>query len=126
MFILDKLLLSPLYATVWAARQIQNTIVQERAAEPQQITAELRELYMRLETGQITEPEFNAREKELLDRLDALEAHAATAAAPATPHAPWDKRPRTEQRFGGAYPTGHAAPRKRAHKAAKPQSHAPP
>ncbi len=105
MFILDKLLLSPLYATVWAARQIQNTIAQERAAEPQQITAELRELYMRLETGQMTEPEFNAREKELLDRLDALEAHAAVAAAPATPQ---------------------AAPRKRAHKAAKPQSHAPP
>ncbi|MBI2924547.1 MAG: gas vesicle protein GvpG [Verrucomicrobia bacterium] len=105
MFILDKLLLSPLYATVWAARQIQNAIEQERAAEPEQITAELRELYMRLETGQMREPEFNAREKELLDRLEALEAHAAVAAAPAPPQ---------------------AAPRKRAPKATKLSSAARP
>jgi hypothetical protein len=74
MFILDTLLLSPIYATVWAARQIHNTIQQEREAEPAQITAELSELYMRLEAGQISEPEFDAREKELLDRLDQLQA----------------------------------------------------
>jgi hypothetical protein len=74
MLIIDNILLSPLYATVWAAKQIHNTMQQERAAEPAQITAELSELYMRLEAGQITEPEFDAREKELLDRLDQLQA----------------------------------------------------
>ena len=74
MFILDTLLLSPIYATIWAARQVHNAIQQEREAEPAQITTELGELYMRLEAGQISEQEFDAREKELLDRLDRLQA----------------------------------------------------
>jgi hypothetical protein len=73
MLLLDKLLLSPLYATVWAARQVHNAIQQERAAEPGLITADLSELYMMLETGRITQVEFDAREKELLDRLDRIE-----------------------------------------------------
>ena len=73
MLILDKLLLSPLYATVWAARQVHNAIQQEEAAEPERITANLSELYMMLETGRIAEAEFNAREKELLDQLDRIE-----------------------------------------------------
>jgi hypothetical protein len=73
MLLLDKLLLSPLYATVWAARQVHNALQQERAAEPERITADLSELYMMLETGRITEAQFNAREKELLDRLDRIE-----------------------------------------------------
>jgi hypothetical protein len=74
MLIIDKLLLSPIYATVWAARQVHSAIQQEREAEPAQITAELSELYMRLEAGQISELEFNAHEKELLDRLDRLQS----------------------------------------------------
>lgn len=73
MLIIDKLLLSPIHATIWAARQIDNAIRQEREAEPAQITAELSELYMRLDAGQISEPEFAARETELLDRLDQLQ-----------------------------------------------------
>ena len=77
MLIIDKLLLSPIYATVWAARQIHNTIQQEREAEPAQIAAELSELYMRLEAGQLTEAEFAAYETELLDRLDQLQAQEA-------------------------------------------------
>ena len=73
MFLLDKLLLSPLYGTLWAARQVHNALRQERAAEPGRITADLSELYMMLETGRITEAEFAAREKELLDRLERIE-----------------------------------------------------
>ncbi len=73
MLLLDKLLLSPIYATIWAARQVHSAIQQERAAEPERITADLSELYMMLETGGITEAEFNAREKELLDRLDQIQ-----------------------------------------------------
>ncbi len=73
MFIIDTLLLSPVHATIWAARQINNAIQQEREERPEQITAELRQLYMKLETGQITEAEFDAREKDLLDALDAVE-----------------------------------------------------
>jgi hypothetical protein len=73
MLLLDKLLLSPLSATIWAARQVHKAIQQERAAEPARITADLSELYMMLETGRITEAQFNAREKEVLDRLDRLQ-----------------------------------------------------
>jgi hypothetical protein len=73
MLIIDKLLLSPVLATVWAARQIQKAIEQEQVIEPQLITAQLSELYMMLETGGITEQEFEAKEKELLDRLDEIE-----------------------------------------------------
>ena len=73
MLIIDKLLLSPIYATIWAARQVDNAIRQEREAEPERITADLSDLYMMLETGQLTEEEFNIREKELLDRLDVIQ-----------------------------------------------------
>ncbi|MGA2175969.1 MAG: gas vesicle protein GvpG [Verrucomicrobiota bacterium] len=73
MLLLDKLLLSPLYATVWAARQVHYAIQQEQAAEPERITADLSELYMMLETGRLAEAEFIAREKELLDQLDRIE-----------------------------------------------------
>jgi len=74
MLILDKLLLSPLYATVWAARQVHHAIQQEQAAEPDRITADLSELYMMLETGRLTEADFSVREKELLDRLDRIQS----------------------------------------------------
>lgn len=79
MFILDDLLLSPLYGTLWVGRQVDNAIQQERAEAPERITADLGELYMMLETGRITEGEFAAREKELLDQLDQLEERKAGA-----------------------------------------------
>ncbi len=56
---------------------------QERAAEPARITTELRELYMMLETGRITEAEFAAREKALLDQLDRLQEAEQDPEAPA-------------------------------------------
>jgi len=76
MLILDKILFSPVGATIWAARQIQHAIQQEEAAEPERITADLSELYMMLETGRIGEAEFHEREKELLDQLDRIEERA--------------------------------------------------
>jgi hypothetical protein len=74
MLLLDNLLFSPIYATVWAARQVHHAIQQEQAAEPERITADLSELYMMLETGRLTEAQFSAREKELLDRLDRIQS----------------------------------------------------
>lgn len=73
MLLLDKILFSPVGATIWAARQIQHAIQQEEAAEPERITADLSELYMMLDTGRIAEAEFAAREKALLDQLDRIE-----------------------------------------------------
>jgi hypothetical protein len=73
MFLLDKVLLSPIYAAVWAARQVHAAVRQEQEAAPAQITAELSELYMMLESGRLTEAQFDAREKALLDQLDRLQ-----------------------------------------------------
>ena len=74
MLLLDKLLFSPIYATLWAARQVHHAIQQEQAAEPERITADLSELYMMLDTGRLTEAEFSAREEVLLDRLDRIQS----------------------------------------------------
>lgn len=77
MLLLDRILLSPMYGTIWIARQVHHAIEQEQAAEPARITAELSELYMMLETGRISEAEFDAREKVLLDQLDQVQEQAA-------------------------------------------------
>lgn len=82
MFLVDDLLLSPIKGIFWVFREIHDAAKQELAGESEAITAALSELYMRLETGQITEEEFDAREKALLDRLDRLQAEEKAAAAP--------------------------------------------
>ncbi|MEK7685273.1 MAG: gas vesicle protein GvpG [Verrucomicrobiota bacterium] len=73
MFLLDTILLSPIHLTVWAARKIQTAVTEEEAQEAGQITARLSELYMMLETGRISEAEFDAQEKELLDRMEQMQ-----------------------------------------------------
>jgi hypothetical protein len=74
MFLVDDLLMSPLKGVLWVFREIHDAAQQELAGEGEAITAALSELYMKLETGQITEAEFDAQEKMLLDRLDRLQA----------------------------------------------------
>ncbi|MBM4295964.1 MAG: gas vesicle protein GvpG [Deltaproteobacteria bacterium] len=97
MFFVDDLLLSPIKGIFWVFREIHDAAQQELAGESEAITAALSELYMRLETGQITEVEFDAQEKALLDRLDRLQAEEAPApepeAKPAKPR-PKARRPR--------------------------------
>jgi len=82
MFLVDDLLLSPVKGVLWVFREIHDAAQQELAGESEAITAALSELYMRLETGQITEEVFDAQEKTLLDRLDRLQAEEKAAAAP--------------------------------------------
>lgn len=69
MLILDNLLLSPL---LWIFREINEAVQQEKAGEAEAVTRSLSELYMKLDTGAITEEEFVAAETQLLDRLDAI------------------------------------------------------
>jgi hypothetical protein len=82
MFLIDDLLLAPAKGVLWVFREIHDAAQQELAGESEAITAALSELYMKLETGQITEAEFDAQEKVLLDRLDRLQAEESAAAAP--------------------------------------------
>lgn len=73
MFLVDDLLLSPFTSLLWLVREIHNRAQQERAGEAETVTRSLSELYMKLDTRAITEEEFAAEEKQLLDRLDEIE-----------------------------------------------------
>jgi cytochrome c-type biogenesis protein CcmH/NrfG len=79
MILIDRILLAPIFGTVWIARKIQEAVSAEQEAESEALTDQLSELYMQLETGRISEEEFDAREAELLDRLDALEGQEEPA-----------------------------------------------
>jgi len=73
MVLVDDLLKLPITGLVWIARQVQNAAQEELANETESVTAELSDLYMRLETGRISEEEFAGEEKTLLDRLDRMQ-----------------------------------------------------
>ena len=71
MFILDDILISPL---MWVFREINDVVAKEQANESEEVTRMLSELYMKLDTGAITEVEFEKSESILLDRLDAIQS----------------------------------------------------
>lgn len=70
MLLVDDLIAAPFKGLFWVFRKIHQATVDELEARQQQTRGELTELYMQLETGRITEGEFDAREKVLLDRLE--------------------------------------------------------
>jgi hypothetical protein len=72
MFLVDDILLAPARGLLWIFKEIHHAVEEEQANEAEAITTKLSELYMMLETGQMTEAEFDATEKTLLDRLDAI------------------------------------------------------
>jgi hypothetical protein len=72
MFLIDDILLFPVSSILWVFKEIHHAVEEEQANEADAITTKLSELYMMLETGQMTEAEFDAAEKTLLDRLDAI------------------------------------------------------
>lgn len=74
MLIIDDILLSPVTSMFWLFKELHKRAGQEQAEEGTAITRQLSELYMMLETGRITEEEFDAQEEILLDRLDAFNA----------------------------------------------------
>ncbi|MBU1053956.1 MAG: gas vesicle protein GvpG [Proteobacteria bacterium] len=72
MFLIDDIVLAPMKGILWIFKGINDAVEEERANEAGDITAKLSELYILLETGQMTEAQFDAEEKVLLDRLDAI------------------------------------------------------
>jgi len=72
MFLIDDILLSPAKGMLYIFKQIQKN-AEEEIANEEDISGQLSELYMMLETGRITEEEFDNRESILLDKLDQLE-----------------------------------------------------
>jgi len=74
MFLIDDLLFAPLNGLLWVVEQVRDAAEEERAGEADAITEQLRQLYLQLEQGAITEDDFDAEEQRLLDRLDVLRA----------------------------------------------------
>ena len=98
MFLVDDLLMSPVKGILWVFQEIHDAAQQEMAGESEAITATLSELYMKLETGQITETEFDAQEKVLLDRLDRLQADEAAPEPEKKPAKPRAQAKRTRRK----------------------------
>lgn len=73
MLLVDDLLLAPFTSLLWVFKEIHKAVQQEKAGEAEGVTRSLSELYMKLETGVITEEQFAAEEKQLLDLLDEIE-----------------------------------------------------
>ena len=73
MVLLDDLLKLPISSVLWIFREIHHAAQEELANESESITTELSQLYMRLETGKISEEEFAAGERTLLERLDRIQ-----------------------------------------------------
>jgi hypothetical protein len=76
MLLVDDIILSPITGFFWIFREIHKAAQQEMVSEKEAVTAELSDLYMMLETGKITEKEFDAREQLLLNRLDQLQGES--------------------------------------------------
>jgi hypothetical protein len=74
MLLVDDILLFPVHSIMWVFREIGEIAQKELAGEATSITEQLRILYMQLETGRISEAEFDVGEKLLLDRLEAIES----------------------------------------------------
>lgn len=70
MLLIDGLLLAPLTGLQWVFEKIHEAALEELAGEADAITEQLRQLYLMVESGQITEAEFDVRERDLLDRFD--------------------------------------------------------
>ncbi len=81
MLLVDDLLLAPITGLLWVFRKIHEAAQEEMLGEADTITQELQELYMMLETGRMTEAEFDARERVLLDRLEVVQARGSAPGA---------------------------------------------
>ncbi|MBU1260417.1 gas vesicle protein GvpG [bacterium] len=71
MFLIDSILLAPLKGVVWLGEKL-NEVADKELNDDGLIKQELMELQLRFELDEISEQEYNEKEKELLDRLDAI------------------------------------------------------
>lgn len=74
MFLVDDILLAPIKFPLYVFKKIHETAESE-FTDKDKITSQLRELYLLVESGKITEEEFNKMEAGLLDKLEAIEEY---------------------------------------------------
>jgi Gas vesicle protein G len=77
MFLIDDLAVAPARFVLWIVRQVQEAAKEEMSGEKQRLTAELSQLHAMLESGRLSEAEFDERERTVLDQLDAIEEQLA-------------------------------------------------
>ncbi|MBI2060275.1 MAG: gas vesicle protein GvpG [Nitrospirae bacterium] len=68
MFLLDDLLLAPIKGITWVGEKLRD-LADKELYDPDRIQEELVTLQAKLDMEEIGEEEYNAREKELLERL---------------------------------------------------------
>jgi len=71
MFLIDSILLAPLNGIIWLADKI-NEAAEAELNDDGKIKGELMQLQLKLELDEISEEDYQEREKELLARLDAI------------------------------------------------------
>jgi hypothetical protein len=72
MLLIDDVLLAPFRGLVFVCKEIART-AQEQRVDDEALRQDLREAYMLLETGRISQEEFERREHLLVGRLEAIE-----------------------------------------------------
>ena len=71
-FLIDDILLAPIKGIVWLAEKIWDMALEELEDTPEKLQRELLDLQMALEVEQITEAEYQKKEKNILERLESL------------------------------------------------------
>ncbi len=102
MFLVDDILMAPFKGVLWVFEEIHKAAKQERQNESESITAELQKLYMLLESGSISEDEFDERESQLLDRLDSLQEVGASIDEDSEEDEEWDEEEEQEFESGSS------------------------
>ena len=74
MFLIDDVLFAPIKFVYYIAKQVHKR-AEEELLDEEGVRRELTDLYMMLETGRITEDEFEMREKALIERLEEIEEY---------------------------------------------------
>ena len=81
MFIIDDILLAPLKGVVYLAKKIHELAEEELEDTGDKLKRELLDLQMLFETDQISEEEYQKKEKNILERLEALKEKPSSAKA---------------------------------------------
>jgi hypothetical protein len=71
MFILDDILLAPLKGVIWLGKKVYE-VGEKELYDEGGIKEELMALQLRFELDEISEKEYDEKERELLERLDAI------------------------------------------------------
>lgn len=80
MLIIDDILAAPLRGLIFVLKKIDEAVREEAANEERAVMADLSALHRALDEGAIGAAEFDARERELLDRLDRLRSRGVSDA----------------------------------------------